>query len=285
MKNWLKDNYVILTGAAGGIGRALTKFLISSYGAKVIGIGRTQAKLQSLKEELGEKSDYFTYQVFDVSVQENWENFSKYLQEQSLSPVLLINNAGIFPTFQKALDTSEDVFRQIMQTNFYAATYAVQAIAPLLRGVEKVKPAVYNVCSSAALCTVVGTAAYSASKSALKAYSEALQLEEGERLHVGIIFPGTAKTELFRNEENMEGSLLDSFAITAEKMGAKIGTAIYQRKQRAVLGFDADLMNLTAKFAPVKGLALIRWVMKTSKAKVFKNVFDYEDAKEENTQE
>ena len=54
MKNWLKDEYVVLSGASGGIGRQLCKLLIESYGANVIGIGRNEQKMLSLKEELGE---------------------------------------------------------------------------------------------------------------------------------------------------------------------------------------------------------------------------------------
>ena len=60
------------------------------------------------------------------------------------------------------------------------------------------------------------------------------------------------------------------------KMAKKMAKAIVKRKKRAVLGWDAKLMNFVAKVAPVKGLALIRWVMKVSKSKVFTNVFDYE---------
>ena len=279
MTNWLKDNYVILTGAAGGIGKALTKILISTYGAKVIGIGRTECKLQALQTELGENAPSFSYFTFDVSVKENWTIFRAQLEEKNIQPVLLINNAGIFPAFKKALDSDEDVLTRVMQTNFYSAVYAIRALSPILVGVGKIKPAIYNISSSAALCSVVGTAAYSASKAALKGYSEALQLEERERLHVGVIFPGMTKTELFRDEKNMENSILDSFSVSAEKMGASIAKAIYQRKYHAVIGLDANLMNTVAKVAPANGLALVRWVMKSSKNKVFSQVFDFEKEK------
>lgn len=275
MSNWLKDNYVVLTGAAGGIGSALTKILISNYGAKVIGIGRTESKLQALQTKLGEHGQAFSYFAFDVSVKENWSAFREHLESQNIQPVLLINNAGVFPTFKKALDCEDDVLTRVMQTNFYSAVYAVKALSPILVGANGLKPAVFNVCSSAALCSVVGTAAYSASKAALKAYSEALQLEERDRLHVGILFPGMTKTELFREEENMQDSILNTFSATAERMGDWIAKAIYRRKYHAVIGLDAQLMSTTAKVAPASGLALVRWVMKTSKNKLFSQVFDF----------
>ena len=55
MKNWLKDQYVILSGASSGIGKELTKILIFKYGANVIGIGRNEQKMLALQTELGEQ--------------------------------------------------------------------------------------------------------------------------------------------------------------------------------------------------------------------------------------
>jgi short-subunit dehydrogenase len=121
---------------------------------------------------------------------------------------------------------------------------------------------------------VVGTAAYSASKSAMKGYTESLQMEKKKGRYVGIVYPGTTATELFRNDKNTENSALQKIAMQPEKMAKKIARVIYKKRKRAVLGWDAKLMNLTAKIAHVRGLALIAWVMKKSKSKVFSNVFN-----------
>jgi short-subunit dehydrogenase len=133
---------------------------------------------------------------------------------------------------------------------------------------------IVNVCSSAALCPIVGTAAYSASKSAMKGYTEALAMEERGRRYVGIVYPGTTATELFRNDKNTENSALQKIAMKPEKMAKKLARVIYKKRKRSVLGWDAKLMNITAKIAPVRGLALIAWVMKKSGSKVFSNVFE-----------
>lgn len=270
MKNWLYEKHVVLTGASGGIGRELTKFLINVYGAKVIGIGRSEQKMHSLIEELGENATRFSYRLFDVSVQENWERFALELKSEHISPTILINNAGVFPTFLKVKDTPTETMERIVKINYMAPMYATNAISALNEHIS-----IVNICSSAALCSVVGTAPYSASKAALKAYTEILQMEEQNR-YVGIIYPGTTKTDLFRNDENTENSALDIVAIPASKMAKKIAKSILKKKKRAVLGWDAKAMNLVAKIAPVKGLALIAWVMRISKSKVFKNVFQEE---------
>lgn len=279
MRNWLKDQYVVLTGASGGIGRELCKLLICKYKAKVIGVGRREEKMLSLTAELGESSPAFSYRLFDVGSKADWQAFKADLEEKNIRPALLINNAGAFPAFAKATDVPSETVEKIMRTNFLSCVYGVEALSPLLIGQGKFKPAIVNICSSGALCTIVGTSSYAASKSAMKGYSEALQLDEIDSKYVGIIYPGTTATELFRDDKNTQNSILDKFAMPASKMAKKVAKAILRRKKRAVLGWDAKLMNFTAKVSPVKGVRIIRNVMKVSKSKVFSEVFGYDNEK------
>lgn len=273
MRNWLYGRYVVLTGASGGIGRQLCKLLIEKYGAKVIGVGRNEEKMRSLSDELSKNALSLSYSLFDVSDKTAWQTFRQELSEKQIRPILLINNAGMFPSFQKTLNVPSETVEKIMEVNYFSVVYGVEALADLLQGEGKNKPAIVNVASSAALCSVVGASAYSASKAAIKGFTEALQLEEKGKKYVGIVYPGTTATDLFRNDEHVQGSALDMIAMPAEKMAKKIARAILKKKKRAVLGWDAKFMNICAKIAPVKGLAFIRWVLKTSKTKVYADVF------------
>lgn len=279
MQNWLHDKYVLLTGASSGIGRELTKILIRKYGAKVLGIGRNEEKMRSLALELGEDASAFSYRLFDVSKKMAWESLACELTEKNIHPVLLVNNAGTFPPLQKMSATPSTLVENTLQTNFLSAVYAVEYISPLLQPSGKCKPAIVNICSSAALCPVVGSAAYSASKSALKGFTETLQLEEKGEKYVGIFYPGTTATDLFRSDGNVQGSAMHVIAMSAEKMAQKVAKKIYKRKKRAVLGWDAKCMYFLAKWLPVKGPALIRKVMKISKSQAFRNVFKEEPRK------
>ncbi len=270
MRNWLQDKYVILSGASGGIGQELTKLLIQKYGANVIGIGRNEKKLTALQAELGER---FSYRVFDVSQKERWSAFAQELAEKA-EPVLLINNAATFPPLQKALNSPSETTIQTMRTNFFSTVYAVETLSPILSKSGKYLPAIVNISSSAALCSVVGSAAYAASKGAMKSYTETLQLEEKGKKYVGIIYPGTTATDLFREDTNVQNSAMNKIAASPKKMARKIAKKIYKRKKRAVLGWDAKCMNVLAKLFPVKGPALIRRVMKLSKSKAFTNIFE-----------
>lgn len=277
MRNWLKNKTVVLSGASGGIGRELCRLFVEKYQANVIGIGRSEEKMLALQGELGDNADRFTYVLFDVSDRKSWQEFADELQKNNKRPALLVNNAGIFPTFRKASEVSSDVAENVLKTNYLSVVYAVEALYPLLQGEGKDKKAIVNISSSAALCTVAGTSAYSASKAALKGYTEALQLEEKGRAYVGIIYPGTTATDLFRNDENTKNSALDVVATTADKMAKKVAKSIMRKKKRAVLGWDAHCMHWLAKWMPVKGIFLICDVMKASKSKVFKEVFKEEN--------
>ena len=270
LSKFFQNKTVVLTGASSGIGKGLCLLLIKKGGARVIGIGRSQEKMLSLQKELGEDADKFSFSLFDVSVRQNWLNFAANLAQNGVCVDILINNAGAFASFLKAANTSAETYRAIAETNYLSAVYATSATLPLIP--KQKECGIVNVCSSAALCSVVGTAAYSASKTALKAYTECLMMEEKDRF-IAVYFPGTTKTELFRNDENTKNSALDLVATSADKMAKKIAKCIAKKKKRAVLGIDAKLMNFTAKVAPVWGLKMIAWVMKKSKSKVFKNVF------------
>lgn len=273
MKNWLKNETVVLTGASSGIGRELAKILINKYEANVIGIGRSESKMLSLKKELVDKAAAFSYRLFDVSDKSAWENFANSLNDEGRSVRLLINNAGYFPAFLRVEDMATEDFEKVISINYLGTVYAVNAIFPLLSKAKKESGAIVNICSSSALCTVVGTAAYSASKAALKGYTEALQMEERGKRYVGIFFPGTTATDLFRNDENTKNSALHLVAMPAEKMAKKIAKRIVKKRKRSIVGWDAKLMNLTAKLMPVLGLRIICWVMKSSRSKVFSQVF------------
>ncbi len=275
MKKWLKDKYVLLTGASGGIGKALTSRLIFRYGAKVIGVGRSEEKLLSLKNSLKEHADRFLFYSLDVSKRECWEYLKDELLRQGIFLTLLINNAGAFPPLGVATPAAK--IEETLRNNFLSAVYGIETLSPLLQNDGKQLAGIVNISSSAALCPVVGTAAYTASKAALKGYTEALQLELKGKRYVGIFYPGTTATDLFRADSNIEKSAMTKIACSPQKMARKIAEKLYKRKKRAILGLDAKLMNATAKIIPVKGPALICKVMKLSKSVAFDNVFNIKE--------
>ncbi|MBQ9530991.1 MAG: SDR family NAD(P)-dependent oxidoreductase [Eubacterium sp.] len=275
---WLNDKTVIVTGASGGMGAGIAKTLITEHNCKVIGVARSETKIKKfIDDELGEKyKDNFTYRLFDVSVRENWENFATDLSDSETKVDILINNAGILPRFASFDKYSYDEINAAMNINFYSAVYSVKSLLPIL--LESDEPAIINIDSAAALMTLAGTSIYSASKAALKGFTEALRTEYKGKIYVGLVCPGFTKTNIFRNQTNGDNSsdqkLIDSFSTDCDKMVRMIMNGIRHKKSMQVHGFDAHAMSIFDRVLPVGGANLFSSVMRNAKADLFKDIFN-----------
>ncbi len=276
--NWLKNTTVIITGASGGIGKGIAQRLIERYNCKVIGIARNEGKMKKVVEELGDKSANFTYQLFDVSQEENWANFAAYLKENNIHPDVLINNAGILPKFDRFGNYSIDYIKFAMDINFYAAVYSIHYLMPII--LESDKAAIINVSSSAALCSLAGTSVYTASKAAVKGLTEAMREEYRDECYVGLVCPGFTKTDIFSSQgENASAAskAMDLVSSSCESMVRKIVHGISIKKEIMIYGVDAKLMSDGNRLAKVKTSEISSKIMEISKLPLFANVF--QDAK------
>lgn len=272
--NWMNNKTVIITGASGGMGKGVAERLIKEHGCTVIGIARSEEKMKKVVEELGEYADKFSYQLFDVSVEQNWIDFVTYLRDNNIHPDVLINNAGILPKFDRFQNYTIDYIKKAMDINFYSAVYSIHALLPVL--LESSTPAIINVDSSAALMTLAGTSVYSASKAALKSLSEALREELRGKCYVGIVCPGFTKTDIFRDQSSTDDKgtkMLNAVSTPCDKMVNMIMRDIKLKRPLGVHGFDASFMNYFGRLMPVQGGRLFSTVMKVSKLPLFDPVF------------
>lgn len=269
--DWIYGKTVLITGASSGIGRSLTVILIREHNCKVIGIGQSEAKMKSIMDELSYQRDAFLYKIFDVSEQTSWENFAWELRETNIKVDILINNAGIMPPFDKALNYREEQIKRCFDVNFNACRHAIKVMLPILK--SSTMPAIINVASSDALAPIVGTSIYAASKAALKAYTEALIGELGREMYIGYICPGFVRTDIFRNQYFVSNTrLIKMMSTNADKMAHKMIRRIIQQKARSIIGKDAKIMNFTSKFFPVLGLKFYEIIIKHYNVKMFENL-------------
>lgn len=274
MRNWLDNKTVVITGASSGIGRGLTETLIKEYGCRVLGIARSEQKMQALASGLGQDADKFSYQLFDVSQRENWDAYAAFLNDQQLRPDVLINNAGILPKFDQFRHGSVEDIEQVMNVNFYAAVYSMQALLPLI--LRSPSPAIINIDSSAALMSLAGTAAYSASKAALKSLTEAVREELRSQCYVGLVCPGFTQTDIFRHQDATDEKgrrMLAMVSTPCDRMVKRIIHGIRRRRSLMVFGADAQCMKVFGKVLPVQGGRLFSRVLKLSGLPLFDGVF------------
>ena len=272
-KKWINGRNFVVSGASSGIGRLLTEKLIDC-GCTVTGIGRSEKKFDDFKLSLGEKSANLNVEIFDVTEEREWEGLAKRLEEKYGKIDGVINCAGIFPPFKKTVACTFEETESVIKTNFLSAVYAINNLFPLIERSDS--PAIVNVSSASALATIVGTAGYSASKSALKSYTEVLAEELRGKVYVGLVMPGFARTDIFRmqNTKFDENKLLYLASMSAEKMSAKIFRGILKKKRKMIIGKDAKAMNFFFRLMPKTTSRIVSKILKKSKMRLFDDVFN-----------
>lgn len=275
MSCWLNGKTCIVTGASGGMGAGIAAALIKKHGCNVIGIARSEPKMKKFIEELGPSyAEQFTYKLFDVSKRENWQSFASELAENGIQLDVLINNAGILPKFKRVDKYDVEEIENVMNINFFSAVYSIKELMPFLLKSEN--GAVINIDSSASLMSLAGTSSYSASKAALKAFTEAMREEYRGRLYVGLVCPGFTKTEIMRNQsaESEKGQkLIDMISTDCDLMVKMIMFGIERKQALQIHGMDAHAMSIFGKLLPVNGSRLFSAVMKAADIDLFSEIF------------
>lgn len=274
---WLKGKTVVVTGASGGMGAGIAATLIKKHGCTVIGVARSEPKMLKFIEELGaEYANKFSYKLFDVSVKENWESFAEELKANGTKIDVLINNAGILPKFKRFDRYSYEEIERAMNINFYSCIYSTKTLLPMI--LESSTPAIINIDSSAALMTLAGTSMYSASKAALKGFTEALRTEFRGKMYVGLVCPGFTKTDIFRDQNQSESNdkgakIINMISTDCDLMVKMIMFGIENQRPMMVHGIDAHAMSIFNRLLPVAGSAMFSGVMKLANVDLFEDVF------------
>tara|TARA_Y100001970_G_scaffold28248_1_gene34548 strand:+ start:216 stop:950 length:735 start_codon:yes stop_codon:yes gene_type:complete len=186
-----KDKVVSVTGAGSGIGRS-TALRMDAEGATLIIIDINEDEIIKTKSMLKNKQS--TAKVLDISNLADVKNFFKGLNKLDA----LINVAGIL-RFDNSHEVQIDDWEKILNVNLTGTFFMCSYALPLLL---KSKGAIVNVSSSAALGSHAWTAAYSASKGGISAFSKTLAVEYGmEGLNVNCVCPASIETPMSTNPD------------------------------------------------------------------------------------
>ena len=186
-----KDKVVSVTGAGSGIGRS-TALRMDAEGANLIIIDINEDEIIKTKSMLKNKQS--TAKVLDISNLADVKNFFKGLNKLDA----LINVAGIL-RFDNSHEVQIDDWEKILNVNLTGTFFMCSYALPLLL---KSKGAIVNVSSSAALGSHAWTAAYSASKGGISAFSKTLAVEYGmEGLNVNCVCPASIETPMSTNPD------------------------------------------------------------------------------------
>jgi len=244
----LEGQVALITGGGTGIGQSIARCMHGA-GATVALVGRREKELSLAAEELGENAHYF---VHDITEMNRSEELAKRVVDQ-LGPIdCLINNAGKHLK-KAALETSEEEFRSVLDTNVVAAHSLIKAIAPAM--VARKSGSILFTASMASLFGIPQVIAYSAAKSAHLGIVRSLSTELSPHgVRVNAIAPGWIETEMSRKALDNDPSRLDKIISRTpmQKLGqpADIGwAAVYLASPAAAF--------ITGTIFPVDGGASI----------------------------
>jgi citronellol/citronellal dehydrogenase len=189
------DRIVLISGGAGGIGRACA-WLLGRLGARVILAGRDAEKLASAVSAMRGRGVDVTSHTVDIREPDSVSSLFEWLDRENITPDLLINSAGgQFP--QAAIDFSEKGWNTVVNTNLNGTWRMMQAAARRWR--DQSRPgAIVNivVVTQQGLYGVAHTVA---ARAGVIALSENLAVEWAPlKIRVNCIAPGAIETPGWR---------------------------------------------------------------------------------------
>ena len=188
----IEGKVVVITGASSGIGEA-TALHLAEHGATVVLGARRPERLAALCERIASKGGTASYRVTDVKRREDVSQLVELAIEQHGKLDVMLNNAGIAPISLLDELRVED-WENMIDVNVKGVLYGIAAALPIFR--RQGFGHFINTLSTAGLRIVPTMAVYAGSKNAVRAISEGLRQEAGDKLRVTTISPGYVHTEL-----------------------------------------------------------------------------------------
>jgi NAD(P)-dependent dehydrogenase (short-subunit alcohol dehydrogenase family) len=186
----------LVTGTSTGIGFA-TALHFARHGHQVVATMRNLAKAGPLEEAARAEKLPLVVRELDVTRPESVDRAVAATVGREGPIDVLVNNAGIGGATPLEL-TPEDEHRAMFEANYWGPIRMIQAVLPSMR--ERRTGCIVNVTSIAGRVATPNQIAYSASKHALAAASEALAHEVAAfGVRVAIIEPGVIQTAIFEN--------------------------------------------------------------------------------------
>ena len=243
---------VLVTGAAGGIGRA-TVHRFAASGWRVIGVDRSSFGQPFPDDGL--------FIQADISIGENLESIFSQAHAHTGYLNALVNNAAV-QVAKPIIQTSVEEWDAVMASNLRSVFLSAKLAYPLFKAANG--GAIVNVSSVHAVATSANIAAYAASKGGLLALTRAMAIEFApDNIRVNAILPGAVDTPMLRaglNRDHVQGSdiqtRLDNLA--RKTVNGRIGTPDEIAHAIYFLADDSQSSFMTGQAMIVDGGATAR---------------------------
>jgi NAD(P)-dependent dehydrogenase (short-subunit alcohol dehydrogenase family) len=204
----LEGRVVWLTGASRGLGRTLA-YALAGAGARLLLAARSTAALDAIALELRDHGAEVETVDGSITDPATVGRAASVIEERWGTLDVLINNAGISPSFTRAERLDESDWREVLDVNLSAVLACCRAALPLL---ERAGGSVVNISSIHGSRAHERLIAYAVSKGGLDMLTKTLAVEWATRgIRVNGVAPGYLETEMtagLRANERLSNSLL-----------------------------------------------------------------------------
>jgi short-subunit dehydrogenase len=198
MSYQLDGKHVLVTGASGGIGAALAEGF-AKRGATVGICARRADRLEEVLERCRAHAPQSRAWTVDLADLDGLEAFARTASSEMGGIDVLVNNAGI-PKRKRVFDLTPEIVESTMLINYFSPVRLTFALLDEI--VERGGRLMY-VSSVAARLSPPAEAAYSATKAAISAWAECLQVDLRDTpVKIHVLYPGVIDTELFHLPDN-----------------------------------------------------------------------------------
>lgn len=222
-----KNKKILVTGATGGIGKALVQKFVSLEG-NVLATGTKTEKLDALKKEFPN----INVLKFDISDHSKIEEFIENVSSQLVGLDILVNNAGINMD-NLSLRMKDDEWKKVIDLNlgstFFLCKYGIKKMLKNKYG------RIVNITSVVGHTGNLGQSNYAASKAAIVGMSKSLAIEYAKKnITINCVSPGFIQS-------NMTDGIVESIkaVLTSRIPMAKLGKGEDVANTVAFLSSDA----------------------------------------------
>lgn len=250
----LNEQVIVITGASSGIGLATAEDA-AKEGAKLVLAARSARTLEEIVQRINAAGGEAISVEADVGDRRQVQQIAEAAIGRFGRIDTWINNAGV-SIYGRLHEVSDEDNRRLFDTNFWGVVYGSQVALPHL---VKQGGALINVGSEVSEAVIPLQGMYSASKHAVKGYTDALRVEVEELdkapISITLIQPTAVDTpfpEHARNYMDQEPKL-PTPQIDPHKVSAAILKAATKPERAVKVGAMSVLNTATAKFAPSLG--------------------------------
>lgn len=245
-----KSKLIVITGAAGGFGAAMTRLFLKK-GAAILALDRDLAALKKLRRSCIDDGFEIETAVCDVTKPQDFERIADKLAKSARFPDVWINNAGI--SRPKAFSaTSPADFARVMDVNFNGVVYGTRTALRLME--TKQAGVIVNIASASGFLPSPFLISYSASKHAVVGFTRGLALElyqQASPIKLCLVSPGFADTAIMKS--NPDFCLPKSFSWgvdSPQSVATAIVNAVASGKEEICPGLSAAGLMAFYRYAP-----------------------------------